>query len=32
MTRLSLALTYERTVAKMLASHRKLRHLVDIDG
>jgi diguanylate cyclase (GGDEF)-like protein len=27
----ALALTYERTVAKMRATHRKLRHLADID-
>jgi len=28
---IGLALTYERTVAKMRAHHRKLRHLADID-
>ena len=28
---IALALTYERTVAKMQATHRKLRHLADID-
>jgi diguanylate cyclase (GGDEF)-like protein len=28
---IALALTYERTVAKMQARHRKLRHLADID-
>jgi diguanylate cyclase (GGDEF)-like protein len=28
---IALALTYERTVAKMRATHRKLRHLADID-
>jgi len=28
---IALALTYERTVAKMRARHRKLRHLADID-
>ncbi len=28
---IALALTYERTVAKMHATHRKLRHLADID-
>ena len=29
---IALALTYERTVAKMQAMHRKLRHLADIDA
>jgi diguanylate cyclase (GGDEF)-like protein len=29
---IALALTYERTVAKMRAMHRKLRHLADIDA
>jgi diguanylate cyclase (GGDEF)-like protein len=28
---IALALTYERTVAKMRATHRKLRHLADVD-
>jgi len=28
---IALALTYERTVARMRATHRKLRHLADID-
>lgn len=28
---IALALTYERTVAKLRATHRKLRHLADID-
>lgn len=29
---IALALTYERTVAKMRAMHRKLRHLADLDA
>ena len=32
MVPIAIALTYERTVAKMQAMHRKLRHLADIDA